>query len=312
MSNVINIMLTIPTHIVEGLKSGKLERIGSVIRDKADKTVVAWLQETGEHVSQENIEQLVNQCSGGIAKLLANQQLILGMQVAGLAVNVAGFAIMNHKLNNISKQLGHIDEHIKELKQAHKWLDTKHFFSELAPVRSAVEALSVVHLIEDKQNAKQKLYSTDTKLSDAKMYFHQVLGQFAAEKLEYQYPEQFANYYHAWLIAAKSHIHTQVHLNELKLAQALASEFHQQHAMFGEQLMALRSRPENILLRGASPEASQLVGNTLQVCAGAHSILQGNMLQLEHMEKTGLRMEDLPLPEKTNNTNSPFVLVQAS
>lgn len=43
--SMVNVMLEIPKYMLEGLKSGKYERVGGVVRDVHTKQIVGWLRE---------------------------------------------------------------------------------------------------------------------------------------------------------------------------------------------------------------------------------------------------------------------------
>ena len=55
MMPVIQVMLEVAPHIAMGLGSGKLERVGGVIREAGSKQVVAWLREGGQVASNPDL-----------------------------------------------------------------------------------------------------------------------------------------------------------------------------------------------------------------------------------------------------------------
>ena len=138
MTNI-NVMFELSEEIVKGLANGTLERVGGVVRRVGDKKIVVWLTEAGAEVSRE----------AGLPSILNSPQMLMGMQVANLAVSVAGFALIYHKLQQVQRQIEGIDQKLQALSDAHAWLDKKHLIEHLAPMCIDVR----VTLVEPKTEA---------------------------------------------------------------------------------------------------------------------------------------------------------------
>ncbi|WP_429089354.1 hypothetical protein [Aeromonas veronii] len=291
MTNI-SVLFEIPTAIAEGLADGSLERVGGVIRTAADKKVVAWLQEAGGKLSDEN----------GIPSIFTSPQMLMGMQVANLAVSVVGFALIYHKLQRVERQLQGIDQKLLDLSHAQKWLDQKFLISHLTPVVSAINTLEGIHRIRDKSIARDKLITADDKLGEASVYFRQIVGHMLVDKLEQERPEEFAACYRAWLMASQGHIQTMAELGEIAEASARAAEFKLKHQAFGHEFLAIRRDPlrklSNVRAQG---HAEPLLVQLGQQCAGAHEIIKGNALQLEFMRDNILKIDDISTLETRSN-----------
>lgn len=284
MTNI-NVMFELSEEIVKGLANGTLERVGGVVRRVGDKKIVVWLTEAGAEVSRE----------AGLPSILNSPQMLMGMQVANLAVSVAGFALIYHKLQQVQRQIEGIDQKLQALSDAHAWLDKKHLIEHLAPMCGALETLSSIHHIRDGDTAKAKLLQADCKLDDASIYFRDVLGQMLVNKIEQERPEEFAACYRAWVMASQGRVQTMAELAELPLAHHRAEEFKTQHRAFGSDYLAVRSDP----LRKLSCErvhfnAEPILKELGQQSAGAHEIIKGRVLQLEYMVENRLDLSDLP------------------
>ncbi|MGP5977023.1 hypothetical protein ACTX06_31405 [Pseudomonas aeruginosa] len=136
----LNVIFDVPEAIAEGLKNGVYERIGGVIRRVGDKQIVMWLQEgvllerdTAEQLLKQGAEQvqLLRQQAEQLQLLGVQQQMIMGLQVANLAVSVAGFALTLYKLQGIENKLKHMDGKLDDIRQGVEWLDA----SGLAPTK---------------------------------------------------------------------------------------------------------------------------------------------------------------------------------
>ena len=98
----LNVIFEVPEAIAEGLRNCTLEQAGGVIRRVGDKKQIAmWLQEgvllernTAEQLLKQGSEQtqLLRQQAEQLQMLGVQQQMMMGLQVANLAVSVAGFA----------------------------------------------------------------------------------------------------------------------------------------------------------------------------------------------------------------------------
>ncbi len=68
----LKVYFDIPPQIALGLESGRLERVGGIIRYSSSKQIAAWLRESGQLVDPEGIGGLLNavqKASGGLASV---------------------------------------------------------------------------------------------------------------------------------------------------------------------------------------------------------------------------------------------------
>ena len=284
MTNI-NVIFDIPAEILKGLADGTLERVGGVIRKVGDKKIVVWLTEAGEALSSES----------GIPSILTSPQMLMGMQVANIAVNIAGFALIYHKLQQVERQLHGIDQKLVSLASDQQWLDQKQLISQLAPVVSSLNILEGIHRINDKTIVRDQLVTADGKFGEASVYFRQLVGRMLADKLEQERPAEFAACYRAWLMASQGRIETMATLGEIPEAFARADTFKLEHQAFGREFLTVRRDPLRKLTNNrAQSHAESLLKQLGQQCAGAHEIIKGKALQLEYMRDNGLRLEDFP------------------
>jgi hypothetical protein len=222
--------------------------------------------------------------------------MLMGLQVANLAVSVAGFAMIYHKLQQVERQLQGIDQKLVEVGEAQNWLDKKQLIGQLAPLVAALNALEGVHRLEDPSLVRDKLRSADDRLDVASVYFRQILGQMLAEKLEYERPDEFAACYRAWLMASQGRIQTMAQLDEIREAHARAEAFKLQHQQFGREFLEIRKNPlRKLTCDRAKGHADEILFQLGQQCAGAHDIIKGKAVQLQYMKDNALRLSDLPV-----------------
>ena len=86
----IDVTFDIPPELAVGLASGKLERVGGVVRDSSTKQINAWLRETGEQVVSES---------------LALSSVAATASVLNLAVSTMGFVVVMNRLGVVEQQL---------------------------------------------------------------------------------------------------------------------------------------------------------------------------------------------------------------
>lgn len=281
----INVLFELPEEIAQGLKDGTLERVGGVIRRTSDKKIISWLTEIGKDEFEEN----------NLPPILSSPQMLLGMQVANLAVNVAGFALIYQKIQQVEHQLHSIDEKLMTLVEGQKWLDKKQLIEQLAPVVNSMNTLESVHRIKDKVLAREKLILADERLGEARVYFRQVVESILADKLEQEHPDEFAACYRAWLMASQGRIQAMAALDEIPEAFARADAFKLEHQAFARDLIEVRSNPlRKLANERAKSYAEPLLTRLGHQCAGAHEIIKGKALQLEFMKDGGLKVSDLP------------------
>lgn len=291
----IGVVFKVPPKILKGLANGTLERVGGVIRRTGDKKVVAWLKESTSE-------------SGSLPNILSSPQMLMGMQVANLAVSVAGFTLIYHKLQKVERQIQGLDQKLGHLADDHQFLDQKHLIGQLSPMVASLQTLAGVHRINDRLIVKDKLVSADDRLGEASVYFKEILGRMLAKKLEQERPDEFAACYRAWVMASQGHIQTMAELGEIPEALARAENLQLEHQSFGRDYLAVRRDPlRKLLSERAQDHAEPLLMELGQQCAGAHDLIMGKVLQLDHMKGRNFRLEDLP--EENGPGNQGYALL---
>ena len=284
MTNI-NVVFELSEEIAKGLADGTLERVGGVIRRVGNKKIVVWLTEAGAEASEKS----------GLPSILSSPQMLMGLQVANLAVNVAGFALIYRKLQQVQRQIEGVDQKLQALSEAHAWLEKKHLIEHLAPMCSALEALSSIHYIQDQETSKSKLLDADSKLENASIYFRNVLREMLVNKLEQERPEEFAVCYRAWVMASQGRIQTMAELGEIPLAQHLAQELKAQHQVFGRDFLKVRRDPlRKLTSERVHADSEAILKEIGQQSAGAHEIIKGRVLQLDYMVENRLTLNDFP------------------
>ena len=155
----------VPPHVLDGVNSGLYKVTGSVVRDVASGKGVAFLQET--NILQNSIGMVLGLTSGFmplemavntfqnaviISKLNAIQSslsILQAMQIGTLAlsglnlgVSVAGFAIMNRKLNQIRDQLNAIDQKIDQVTEDRRIDEINDIFAKMEHHLENAQSLS--------------------------------------------------------------------------------------------------------------------------------------------------------------------------
>lgn len=287
MTNI-NVLFEIPEDILKGLADGRYERVGGVIRKVDSKTVVSWLSEAGESISDKRLPGI-----------LGNQQMIMGLQVANLAVSAVGFAMIYHKLKKVEFQLQNLDRKIDEVKKAQDWFDKKQLITHLATLTAAVKTVQSAHRFRDKTISKDKLIAADNTLGAKSEYFRQVLGDMLASKLENERPDEFVACYQAWCMANQGLVNAMVGLKEVPEAVVRLNDFKTGHGEFGKQYQSVRQDYMRKITSGEKgTQAALLLSPLGQQMVGVHGLIKGQILQLDYLEKNKLRQ---PEPDKYRN-----------
>lgn len=303
MMNKIQVVFDLPKDVLEGLLNGKYERAGGVIVDAKTKRVKAWLEES--------IEREKNTIDNELPRLpssLANsQQLMMGLQVANIAVSVVGFAVIYHKLQGIEHTLNNIEEKIDRIGVSQDYLHEKELIGKIAPVLSAVKSIMHSSSFNDVEIAKEKLLHADNTLGEANEYFRARLGSMLVKQLETEYPEEFSACYRAWVMANQGRVNTMLALNEEKEAIQRLEVFKQEHAYLGKEYKAVRSDPIRRIQAGSNALKTDLALNLLgQQMVGVHEIIRGNELQIKYMANNNIQIPQFSRRE--NNENSDYVI----
>lgn len=278
----LTVAFKVPEWLADGLKSGELERVGGVIRDKVSKQVVAWLRE-GDMVSTEPPSEILN---GQLSQLMMQGQVLMGLQVANLAISAVGFAMIYRKLQRIERQLGEVNAKLTHLQSGQDWLGAKQLLGQLAPVGAAMRSLQEISSYRKRRFAEQQLLAADSRFSEAQAYFYQVLLQLLNQEQEHQRAEEFAISYRAWLMSGQGRMQAISELGEQQLALGIAESLKLEHAQFGKQLSEVLGSPIRRFSAGKDTDRASIIMQQLgQQTAQAHQILRGNVLQLDFMRE---------------------------
>ncbi|PSN13997.1 hypothetical protein C7293_13475 [filamentous cyanobacterium CCT1] len=150
----VNATFDIPQKIAEGLASGTLERVGGVVREVGSKRVVAWLREIPN--TSANLEHIlyIN---------MATSALTLG-------VTLAGFTVINHRLQNI-------EEHLKDIQTTLNKIDQKLDLSFYAKFRAALDIAKKAFEMENTENCKALAFQTIKSFAESEHVYTQYLDQ---------------------------------------------------------------------------------------------------------------------------------------
>lgn len=280
----ISVLLEVPDDILAGLMDGTLERVGGVVRDAETKRVVGWLLDTAEDLPSESPGNTIpgGGQGPGFPDVIANQQLMMGLQVANLAVSVVGFVVIYQKLNKIEHMLWGMDDKLDQIKSDLTWLDKKQLLAAMAPMVASIKSITSAKNIKDESMARGKLIDSDGKIDTAKEYFSGVIGRLLAEEMERHRPEEFAACYRSWIMANQASVDIMLALNETKEAKRRLEVFKLEHAQLGKNFHSHSKDVARRLRSGIGVGRSEEILIELgQQMVGAHDLIRGQQLQLE-------------------------------
>jgi hypothetical protein len=150
-----DVTLDIPPELAVGLASGKLERVGGVVRDSSTKQVKAWLRETGEQVVSES---------------LALSSVAATASVLNLAVSTMGFAVVMHRLGEVEQQLLQSQVMLEAI-------DYKIDLSFYAKFRAALKLALNSFTMENVNNRHTSAFQAIERFIEAEHYYTQLVDK---------------------------------------------------------------------------------------------------------------------------------------
>jgi|AGSF01.1.fsa_nt_gi hypothetical protein len=134
MEPLLNVSFVLADAIIKGLESGELVRIGGVIREVASGKIVTFLREASSNIS--TIPQQIQMAQGA---------LMIGSvaSVLSLGVSVAGFTMLNQRINDLEKRLKQTEELLNKLNQK---IDIGYYANFKAALNLATNAFSMTQL----------------------------------------------------------------------------------------------------------------------------------------------------------------------
>lgn len=292
----LTVSFDVPSDLLAGLQSGVYERVGGVVRNTGTKKVVAWLRD-GVIIKNDTAQQLLQQGAQQtqmLQTLGVQQQMMMGLQVANLAVSVAGFALLYNKLDAVQKSLVRMDAKLDRILQGQERLETKQMLAHLAPVYAGVKALQETSLFRCLDLKKKHLTDNVQLLSEAHSFFYQLVTELLAKGEEYKRPQELMAAYRAWVMAGQGQAQAMVELDEVAVAERQITRLKMDHAVIGKQLQTSLKNPANRL--GIEPIGNQhheLLLGLAQQSVGVHEILRGQQLQLEYLSENKIGFSQL-------------------
>ncbi|WP_313651306.1 hypothetical protein [Pseudomonas soli] len=298
----LNVVFQVPDFIAEGLQNGTLERVGGVIRNSLSKKVVAWLKE-GQAVQ---LESPSNELLQQMQSLAMSSNIALGLQVANLAVSVAGFALLYRKLNIIEGKIEQVREAVEQVLDGQQWQDEKQFLSMLAELKQGVRSIEELSGFSNAADARSKVLSVDDRVGRALDYFALVIKRIRERQECYKRADELALTYRAWIMAGQLSVQLMSAINERQLAHQRAQVLQSEHAEFGRYLVGqIQDTQTRVLKDNASRSGFNILKDVATASAQAHDILRGNTLQLELIKNEHLV---LPPAQKGEDNRDGFTL----
>ena len=134
MEPLLNVSFVLADAIIKGLESEELVRIGGVIREAASGKIVTFLREASSNIS--TFPQQIQMAQGALMMGSATNILSLG-------VSVAGFTMLNQRINDLEKRLKQTEELLNQLNQK---IDIGYYANFKAALNLATNAFSMAQL----------------------------------------------------------------------------------------------------------------------------------------------------------------------
>ncbi|SFV53263.1 hypothetical protein MNB_SM-7-895 [hydrothermal vent metagenome] len=179
-----------PEVLREGLSSGKLIRIGMIIKEASSGKIVGHMKEVG------HLTKVLNSFPIGLDPLSNLSDIYQGVQleqikqsletlqlistvgaaasVATLGVSVAGFGIVINKLNKLDEKLDVVLENIKEVKEIVQSIKEDNDTLKLADLNQAAQKMDKALVADTQERRRELLTDANNIFSKYKQYYLQV------------------------------------------------------------------------------------------------------------------------------------------
>lgn len=205
-SELIEILMEVPSEIAEGLRTGRYVRRGGVIQEAAGAAkgeVKLWLKEVGATFRDgglsssqvaEKLDALKNSnalLSQQLSSLQMTSTALLAGQAVTLGVVAAGFVVMNQKLNALNAKMDRVLTALKELGEDVSWLDRRLDVGLEARVRGAIEQAAWA----SGTGRSEALVSVRATLGEAVSHYQGLLREMTHTQRSHRHADLYAGYH---------------------------------------------------------------------------------------------------------------------
>jgi hypothetical protein len=199
-----NVLLRqIPPALAAGVKSGEYQVYGSIIRSVSSGRIVAHLQETGgigsllgsaasvspltvltsgaQIVQGEQIKAGIRHMQTGIDQLQHLALANLALTGLGIGVSVAGFFLLNAKIDRLASQMDEVKDHLAELSQEVRGLHERIVGRDFALLRAAAKHRDEIWRLDSEAAATRRWHDLAVALIDLCELFRWSAGSILAK-----------------------------------------------------------------------------------------------------------------------------------
>ncbi len=236
------IPFSIPSEYAAALMDGSLIRIGTLLKESATGKIVAHVQETGAVQNvlgnpgnmfftpfdiltsssslYANIQ--LDQLKTMIESLQILQYANLGVSLAGIGINVLGFAMINRRLDSISNQISSLSEKIdQQFQELHERELRDRFYR----IRSLYEQADLAHAFKDP--VSRWLY-LESRLVEESGFFKGEIDNYLQGEIVKKDLLKF--YINAWSLCNAGRVECLLSANELEAAHKSAKQIGQEYS----------------------------------------------------------------------------------
>jgi hypothetical protein len=153
-SDLLDVLLQVPEHIRHGLAEGTLTAWGGTIRDQQGRIRALLVEGRGlEELARSGIpldpKSLSDALGSAIGHVETATNLAAGLSALNLGVNLAGFAMIQRKLEALAEQLNHLLLSVAQVKEDVSWFGSIQIAQLRADVDTACEVALRAHRTRD-------------------------------------------------------------------------------------------------------------------------------------------------------------------
>ena len=205
----IRVHLSMPAVIEQGLASGRMERVGGVIRYADSKQIVAWLRESSKAVS------VADDLLFSRVLLSTGTTATTAMTLAGLVLPVVNIALAGYALLEIAR---HIREQHERMAAIHQQIAAEFNRDRQVEMLSALDsAQNILTAERDDYKTSAAGYVTDRLIASRSQLFIDIDGLFNAQMTPEQ-AQQLVNYHILAMQVTVMVVRCWLEIGELELA----------------------------------------------------------------------------------------------
>lgn len=216
--SILEVVLEIPDHILEGLETGVFERVGGVIRKTDNSQIVMWLRDVG--LSEDNQpSEAASQMAEKLGIFSNAGTINMGLSLINLGVNVAGFAFIANKINEVQDKLIKISLEINEIRGMVESISRRQDLEIFAELKTAIDIANRAISCSNNEHRIEDLRDARKRFTASRNVFYLITNEMKNKGLIWKYFDSFYLYTALLLYSILAEVKCSLYLGEDSIAR---------------------------------------------------------------------------------------------